>query len=213
MSRRSTREAEMALVRAVLRREPGAWEKFYKKYHRLMASCIRRVYHKHGVNPDSEEMEDLMAQVCLNLVDKDFRKLRMYDPERGHRLSSWVGLISANTAYDALRRRAPEHVSLDDPDTGVAATTPARDPSPLDHVEAEERRELLRRAVSQLTESERRFVYLFYQSRLEPQEVARQLGVKVSTVYSRKNKVKAKLLRIVSELLGVEGRDPESGSY
>ncbi len=192
--------AELDLVRDVLARKPGAWERFYQKYYRLMLSCVRKVYAKHGVLLDEEEQSDLLATVCYNFVKNDFHKLRVYDPKRGHRLSSWVGLISTNTAYDALRRRGPDLSSIDDPEHQLPPLTSGL-PSPLDEVEHAERIDVLGRVVSLLTESERRFVHLYYGERLDPPELAKRLGITVNTVYSRKNKVKAKIVRLASKIL------------
>ncbi len=194
------KQADLALVRDILARKPGAWERFYEKYYRLMLSCIRKVYAKHGVLLDEDEQEDLLATVCFNFLRNDFHKLRVYDPERGHRLSSWVGLISTNTAYDALRRRGPDLSSLDDPDHSLPPLTTSL-PSPLEEVEKEERIDVLQRAISLLTASERRFVQLYYVDKLDPAEVARRLDISVNTVYSRKNKIKSKLVRIAAKIV------------
>lgn len=193
-------EAELALVRDILAKKPGAWEAFYEQYYRLMLSCIRKVYAKHGVVLDEDEQQDLLATVCYNFLKNDFHKLRVYDPDRGHRLSSWVGLISTNTAYDALRKRGPDLASLDDTEHQLPPLATSL-PSPLEEVEREEQMEVLARAVSLLTESERRFVQLYYVEKLDPAEVAKRLGVSVNTVYSRKNKVKGKLIRIAMKIL------------
>ena len=196
---------DLEMVRSVITGEPGAWQRFYRKYHRLMLACVRRVYHKHGVMLSAEEQEDLLANVCLNFVKRDFQKLRLYDPERGHRLSSWVGLISANTAYDALRRRGPEQVSFDDPD-GRMPVLSAKDATPFDDLYESERNDVLQRAIEHLSAADREFVHYYYRMRMEPKQIATRLGISVNTVYSRKNKVKAKLIQIGRRLL--DGRSP-----
>jgi len=200
MLKEERQRADLEMVQAVVADEPGAWQRFYRKYHRLMLACIRRVYHKHGVRLSADEQEDLLANVCLNLVRKDYKKLRLYDPERGHRLSSWVGLISANTAYDALRRRGPEHVSFDDPDSRMPVLS-VKDATPFDDLYEAERSDVLQRAIAHLSASDREFVHYYYRMRMEPKQIAAQLGISVNTVYSRKNKVKAKLVQIGRRLL------------
>src|SRR3954469_13832929 len=96
------------LVKAVLAGEPAAWPTFYAKHERLVYSCIRKVLYRYHAQYNDEDLEDLASATALNIVKDDFKKLRMFDPNRGYKLSSWVGLIATNTAHDALRRRGPD---------------------------------------------------------------------------------------------------------
>lgn len=193
------RSEERLLIDAVLRREPGAWQRFFQKHERLVMACLRRVYHRYHVPLPQEEMEDLVGTVCLDLVRDDFRKLRLFDPDRGYRLSSWVGLIATNVAHDALRRRAPAAASTDDAQSPVAELQSPL-PDPLEQADHREQVELLARAVSSLSRTEQEFVRRYYLEGNSPEEIAQATGVSVNTVYSRKNKVRAKLLRLVEGL-------------
>src|SRR3979490_793126 len=73
---------------------------------------------RYGAAFNDEDVEDLVSATALNVVKDDYKKLRSFDPPRGYKLSSWIGLIATNTAHDALRRRAPtevwQAVALDD---------------------------------------------------------------------------------------------------
>jgi RNA polymerase sigma-70 factor (ECF subfamily) len=107
-----------------------------------------------------------------------------------------VGLIATNTALDALRRRAPTDVwsaaSIDDTDPGLPAlTSTARTPG-----EELERKDAVRQAqeaISTLSAQERLFLEYYYVEELEPEEIARLMGISLNTVYSRKNKIREKL--------------------
>ena len=90
------------LVQAVLAREPAAWPTFFAKYERLVISCIRKVMRRYGAAFNDEDIEDLVSATALNIVKDDYKKLRAFDPTRGYKLSSWVGVIATNTAHDAL---------------------------------------------------------------------------------------------------------------
>lgn len=193
------RSAEKRLIEGVLRRTPGAWQEFFKKHERLVLACLRRVYHRYHVPLPQEEMEDLVGAVCLDLVRDDYRKLKLFDPDRGYRLSSWVGLIATNVAHDALRRRAPAASSTDDAQ-GPMAELKSPLPDPLEQADHREQVELLARAVTFLSPTEQEFVARYYVEGLTPEEIAVATGVSVNTVYSRKNKVRAKLVRLVEDL-------------
>src|SRR5207302_5216989 len=118
---------------------------------------------------------------------------------RGYKLSSWVGLIATNTAHDALRRRtpieSPSTASLEDPESGV---DPAADgESAEEAMERADRAQVLKQAIAQLGPSDRLFVQYYFEHEMEPEDIARLMGISINTVYSRKNKVREKLKRIL----------------
>ncbi len=199
MSQDLTGLSDQELLAAVLQRRIGAWDAFYRRFHRLMASCVRKVYARYGVQYSPEDMEDLLGNVCFNLVKNDYRKLRLYDLDKGYKLSSWVGLISTNTAHDELRRREPEHLSIDGDAEYVQI--PARSIDPLASIEKEEQKRFLQTAMWGLSETDRHFVDLYYNLRLDPDEIAARLSINVNTVYSRKNKIRNKLIQLVRKIL------------
>ena len=188
--------AELALLKTVIDREPGAWLTFFKKHERLILACLRRVYARYHVPLPQEELEDLVGMVCLDLVKDEYRKLRLFDPERGYRLSSWIGLIATNIAHDALRRRAPPHTSTDD-DESPLAELQSQGPDPLEELDHKEKVEMLARAVKHLTATDQEFIQLYYGQQKSPEEIAQITGVSINTVYSRKNKVRGKLVKLV----------------
>jgi len=186
------------LLNGVLDEEPGAWNGFYERYRRLMIACVRKVLRRYTAVYIEADIEDTTNMVCLNLIKDDYKKLRAYDPERGCKLSSWVGLIATNTALDALRRRAPLHESLEvgPHDEPYQVADPGA--SPADVLEHRSKWERLQAAVAQLGDSDRLFMELYYDRQLEPEQIARMMRISINTVYSRKNKVREKLRRIVS---------------
>lgn len=191
--------SEQDLLQDVLARKPDAWTEFYRRYERLIIACVRRVLNRYAVPCPPEDLEDLLNTVCLELLRKDFKKLRAYDPERGYKLSSWVGLIATNAAHDSLRRRGPTMHSLDaEEQNWHDATDPA--PSPSELALLRERQDLLNEAVEHLSPGERAFLRHYYQEGLDPAEIAELLGISVNTVYSRKNKVRANLRKVVDRL-------------
>jgi len=194
------RVAEGRMIQAVIDRAPGGWQAFFKKHERLILACLRRVYARYSVPLSRDELEDLVSQVCLDLLRADFRKLKLFDPDRGYRLSSWVGLIATNIAHDALRRRAPPSTSTDDEDSPLSELQSSL-PDPLEQVTQKEQMELLARAVALLTPTDQEFIRLYYLEQLTPDEIGVKTGVSVNTVYSRKNKVRAKLVKIMKSFV------------
>jgi RNA polymerase sigma-70 factor, ECF subfamily len=188
------------LVAVVLQGRLLAWPAFYARFERLMRACIRRTLRWYGAPGSDSDLEDLLSAVCLNIIKDDYRKLRLFDFGRGYRLSSWVGLIATNTAIDALRRREPEHASVDDP-TGRAHEVPSGTPTPFDQLHRHEEAKLLQIAVRQLSEGDRLFLEYYFEHELEPSVIAERMGIAIATVYSRKNKVREKLRVMVERLI------------
>jgi RNA polymerase sigma-70 factor (ECF subfamily) len=199
----SDKRPDLELLQAVIDQEPGTWQVFFKRHQRLILACLRRVYTRYHVPVTQDQLEDLVSMVCLDLVKDDYKKLRKYDPERGYRLSSWIGLIATNIAHDALRRRGPPHTSTDDEDSPLAELQ-SRLPDPLEVLDHKERVEILARAVKFLTETDQEFIRLYYGEQRTPEEIAAASAVSVNTVYSRKNKVRGKLVKLVRSLTRVD---------
>ncbi|MBU1238233.1 hypothetical protein KJ865_00870, partial [Myxococcota bacterium] len=99
---------ELLLLSQVLEGSTKAFGNFHTRYRRLVISCVRRVFLKHTVDVSQEDLEDTVGQAFLNMVKDDYRKLRLYDSDKGYKFSSWIGLIATNTAYDHLRKRTPK---------------------------------------------------------------------------------------------------------
>jgi len=195
----SNQRSDIELLQAVIGGKPGAWQTFFKRHERLILACLRRVYNRYHVPLGREQLEDLVGMVCLDLVRGDYKKLRKYDPDRGYRLSSWVGLIATNIAHDALRRRGPPHASTDDEDSPLTELQSSL-PDPLEVLNHKERVDILAEAVTHLTPTDQEFIRLYYQEQRTPEEIAEASGVSVNTVYSRKNKVRGKLVKLVRTL-------------
>ncbi|HEY3354883.1 MAG TPA: sigma-70 family RNA polymerase sigma factor [Polyangia bacterium] len=199
-----------ALVTAVLAGDPAAWPAFQARFERLILSCIRKALGCYAARSSPEDIEDLVSGVCLNIIKDDYRKLRMFDPRRGYRLSSWVGLIATNTVIDALRRRDPRPVSLDEPGApGIDA--PSGAPDPEAHLASAEEAEILAQALARLSASDRLFLEYTLDYELDPVDLARQMQVAVATIYSRKNKVREKLRKHALTILAASQEGSPTG--
>ncbi len=188
---------EAELVAAVLAGEAAAWPAFFSRYERLIISCVRKVLLRYGAYHSEEDIEDLVSATALNMVKDDYRKLRAFDPTRGYKLSSWIGLLATNTAHDALRQRPPRSVSLE-AEEGAGHDVPAEEVDPAERVLREQQARRLEEAVAQLSPTEQLFVRYYFEDELEPEQIAELMQISVNTVYSRKNKVREKLRRIVA---------------
>ncbi|HJZ85060.1 MAG TPA: sigma-70 family RNA polymerase sigma factor [Polyangia bacterium] len=196
-----------ALLESVLTRDEQAWSELVRRYRGLIFRCITKVTSKYASVLSSDDVSEIFADVLVNLVRDDMRKLRAYDPARGSKLGSWIGLISIHTAYDYLRQHARQPM-LDRLDHALERES--ADPSPEEAVMAHERWERLGRLLESFTARDRRFVDLYFSRGMAPEAVAEAMNISVKTVYSKKNKIRVKLERMTRRLPAI-ANDNDAG--
>jgi RNA polymerase sigma-70 factor (ECF subfamily) len=186
-------DADRSLVAALLADDAKAWREFRRRYDRLVLSCIRKATARFvAVSPD--DVRDIHAQLCLSLLVCDKAKLRAFDPARGARLSTYVGLLARHCAYDWLgvRRREPLGEDLE-----RAAGLAGDSPDPFDAALEGERARLAVCLLRRMSERDQRFLAL-YLAGTDPREIARLMRMNVKSVYSKKHKIQARLGSIVA---------------
>jgi RNA polymerase sigma-70 factor, ECF subfamily len=182
------------LLQGLLADEPAAWTEFNQRYGRLIERCIRRVLSRFSYIDSNEEVREVNAGLCLQLLARNKYKLRSYNDQRGTKFSTWLGLLASHAAYDYLRARRREphtrEVDFEASDDSV--------PTPFDACAAREEAERVRELLADFSEKDRQFVILYFSEGLEPEEVAREMGISVKTVYSKKHKIRARLEELVA---------------
>jgi RNA polymerase sigma-70 factor (ECF subfamily) len=188
---------ELELLDALLDGEKQRWGEFVARYERLIVSCVLKVLRRYGALFTAEDLDDLVADAWLLLLRDDMKKLRQYRRDRGFRLASWIGLIATNSTIDQLRARAADAKPLDDVAESCVISS---EESPDARVDAMKRAKLAQAALAQLTAEERAFVHDCFHEERSPEEMARERGVSINTVYSRKFKLRDKLARILRSM-------------
>jgi len=196
--RDETLHEERRLLERLLSGDSRAFSEFYRRYHRLVASCVRKVFIKWSADFTEDEIDDVIGSVFLGFMQNDYKKLRMFDPNRGFRLSTWVGIIATNATVDHIRRNAYPTVSYEDAFQRKELQSSFL--SPAEHLERQEEQRLVAAAMETLTPGDREFLQLVYDLQLPPEEIAARLKLNINTVYSKKNKIIHKLIDAVKEL-------------
>jgi RNA polymerase sigma-70 factor, ECF subfamily len=186
------------LLRHVLRSEGRAWAELVRRYRPLIYRCITKVTLKYAPTLGSADLDEIFADVMMQLVRDDMHKLRIYNPARGTKLGSWIGMISVNAAYDFLRS-AGRRPLLDKVD-GAVDPHEECDRTPLDMLIEKERWTHLNEMLSEFTDKDRTFVELYYQRGMEADEIAAEMQISLKTVYSKKHKIRAHLVRCLERL-------------
>lgn len=193
----SQAEQDAALVRALIAHEHKAWRLFTTQYSGVVLSCIRRVLGRFSRVTSEHDIDEVYARFCSELLAHDCKKLRAYDPQKGSRLSTWLGLLASNATYDYLRRLKRDRVCDPLLDTDHHASGEL---SPYDQVALAERARLASEILSELSERDREFVELYFGEGLDVDAIAARMGINVKTVYTKKHKITARLERMLLRL-------------
>jgi RNA polymerase sigma-70 factor, ECF subfamily len=189
---------ERDFVAALVDGNANAWREFQKRYDRLILRCITKVT-KRFTSVSQDDVREIYAQLVVSLLANAHAKLRAFDPARGSRFSSYIGMLAIHCAYDWLRaiRREPQREGL-----AEAAELSSDLPDPFEAAAAQERAALAARVMEGFSERDRTFAALYFGEGMEPHEIARSMKISVKTVYSKKHKIQSKLESIVAAIRG-----------
>ncbi len=202
------------LVEAMLVNDTRAWREFQRRYDRLIHRCITKVTRRFASIVMHEDVREIYASLLLSLLANDKHKLKSFDPARGNRFSSWIGLLAINSAYDYLRalKREPAKGTL-----AEAADLVCELPDPYEQAVEQERAQIAARTLAGFSAKDKAFAALYFGEGMEPTEIARVLSISVKTVYSKKHKIQSRLESVlgtgpddsgVVPALGVSGERP-----
>jgi RNA polymerase sigma-70 factor (ECF subfamily) len=200
VSKNSAEWTDKDLLKFVLRNDARGWAELIRRFKPLIYRCITKVTLKYAPSLGSADLDEIYADVMMQLVRDDMHKLRIYNPARGTKLGSWIGMISVNAAYDFLRGVGRRPV-LDKVDGAVDVHEDC-DRTPLDQLIEKERWQHLNSLLSDFTDKDRTFVELYYHKGLEAEEIAAEMQISLKTVYSKKHKIRAHLMRCLEKVAG-----------
>jgi RNA polymerase sigma-70 factor (ECF subfamily) len=192
-----TVEGEAALVRDMLAGSGHAWRAFHTRYDRLIYRCIAKVTARFAARMSGDEIAEIYGTLLVQLCSNDMGKLRGFDPGRGARLSSWIGLLAINCAVDHLRalRSEPRRASLDEvEEMGTLA------PQPDEVLDLKERARLADEILRDFSEKDREFVTLYFGEGLDVEQIAERMHISIKTVYSKKHKIQTRIEARIEEL-------------
>lgn len=167
-----------------------AFGELVRRYQRELYGYLRRYL------GDDHLADDVFQNTFLQV----YVKSNQY--EAGRPVRPWLYTIATNQAVDALRRNGRHPTTSLDQTVREAGDGELRSlmellessaSSPLEHVQADERRLVVRAAVDQLPDFLRSVVILAYYQGLKYREIADILDIPVGTVKSRLHAALVKL--------------------
>ncbi len=187
---------EAAFLNDLLNDDPAAWRTFNSRYSRLIYSCISKVMARFSSVTGGDDVREVYATLCVQLLANDKKKLRSFQSDRGTKLGSWLGMLATHAAYDHLRsvKRTPAHSPLVE-----AESLSTESPNPYELSLHRERATQLTRLMDSLSIKDQMFFKLYFAEGLSPDQVAERMGISIKTVYSKKHKITAKLEALLGE--------------
>ena len=177
------REHDAALIQRTLDGDEGAFTTLVKKYQKWVHTLVWR---KIG---DFHTAEELTQDIFL----KVYKKLSTLKPPE--RFPGWLYVITTRHCITWLRKKRVSTISLNAmPTTELEALCYARyEAARGEEASVEHQRELVKRLLQKLPESERTVVTLYYLAEMTSEEVSAFLGVSPNTVRSRLRRARKRL--------------------
>jgi RNA polymerase sigma-70 factor (ECF subfamily) len=187
---------DVTLLEGLVADDERAWREFNTRYSRLIYRCITRVTARFSAVVSAEDVREIYAMLCVGLLANDKRKLRSFEPGRGNKLGSWLGMLAIHAAYDHLRqvKREPRRAALSEAEQLTSTTE-----DPAEACELRERARLVSEILKDFSAKDRQFVALYFGDGLDPEEVARRMRISVKTVYSKKHKIQSRLESLLAQ--------------
>lgn len=191
--------SEKELLAVCIQGDKTAWDVFVEKYTDLVYHTIHKTLKLYCPDFLYQELEDIHNSVFLSLLENDHRKLRQYKGINGCTVSSWVMIITTNTALNFIKKGGRVNISLEDsPGEGKPVLETIADPqsSVIDQIAESEKTKLMDGLMEGLSASDRLFLKYCYEDDLPPEEIAGIMNLSVSAIYSKKSRIIDKLQKV-----------------
>jgi RNA polymerase sigma-70 factor (ECF subfamily) len=184
-------DKDRILLERCLQHKPGAWNDFVDRFLGSIYHVIRYTAHLRSVPLAPEDVEDLAAEVLLQIVAQDYRVLREF--RRQSSLFTYLTVIARRICVNELAKR---HSRPDTPAGGTPRNEvrPAREPEDRPRQTGGlESLEEVARLLRQLPARERAVVRMFYLEGRTYEEISTELNIPVNSIGPILSRAKRKL--------------------
>ncbi|MCI0701350.1 MAG: sigma-70 family RNA polymerase sigma factor, partial [Planctomycetia bacterium] len=176
------------LLKRCLNREPGSWNDFVDRFLSLIYHAIGYTAHLRSVRLAPEDVEDIAAEVLLQIVANNFQVLREFRKESS--LATYLTVITRRICIHELLRRQKVKDAIKHGESRVVEPEPDDAPAAQKGMESlEEVEKLLRR----LSGKEREIVRLYYLEGRTYEEISTETEVPVNTIGTILSRARKKL--------------------
>jgi RNA polymerase sigma-70 factor (ECF subfamily) len=180
------------LVECVLAGDQYAFEQLFDRHKRMVAGLASRYFRRH------EEIEELVQTSFA----KAYTELDKFKGNFDKSFGSWLGRITINTCFDALRmkRRRPETLDCELSDEeSVSLMDSISDNS--GHTDDLQMRDLADKLLSKLAPPDRALLEMLYTDEMSVAQIADVMGTSQSNVKVRAWRARRQLRKIVGKLM------------
>jgi RNA polymerase sigma-70 factor (ECF subfamily) len=164
------------LLKRCLQHSPGAWNDFVDQFLGLVYHVIHHTAHLRSMPLRPEDVEDLAAEVLLQVVAGDYAVLRQFRGQSS--LATYLTVIARRICVHELARRAVSRSIQARPDGRRAALVDEHPRTGVGLETLEEVAQLLRK----LPARERAVVRLYYLEGRTYEEIATELNVPINSI-------------------------------
>ncbi len=189
-SQQEDRSIELELIARIARSERAAFEELYTRYSNILYATAFKFLKQDA------DAQDVVQDVFIQIWDK----AKLYDPTKGKPLT-WVLTMTRNRSIDrirAIQRRSRLRNDFET-ETTVDESTEIREA--LSKVDANEKGQILRDAVSSLSLQQRVVIEMAFFRGHTQTEIAEKLGEPLGTIKARARRGLMKLKESLDEQL------------
>lgn len=164
------------LLKRCLNHEAGSWNEFVERYLGLIYHTINHASHLRSVPVRPEDVEDLAAEILLQIVANDYAVLRQFRKDAS--LATYLTVIARRICvHELAKRQSAREVQ---PADNKPASEPEFDAAP--RAAGLETLEEVAKLLKKLPSRERQVVRLFYLEGRTYEEISTQLDLPVNTI-------------------------------
>lgn len=159
------------LIKRCLNREPGSWNDFVDQFLGLIYHVIHHTAHLRSMPLSPEDVEDLAAEVLLQIVANDYAFLRQFRAQSS--LATYLTVVTRRICVQELARKA---AAREVRGTNSAETD---DDSPVSGLETLEE---VAKLLSKLPGKEKDIVRLHYLEGRTYEEISTELNIPINSI-------------------------------
>ena len=171
----------------------------FAAFEELVARHRDKVYARaFSMMRNEDEALDLSQDAWI----KGWRRLEQFHGKSS--FATWMTRITINLCLDQIRKkkrqRAESIEQMDEESGGVERRMPSVNPNPTEGLERKDLRQMIDKALGQLSEVHRTVLVLHEFEELEYKEIAKRLGCSIGTVMSRLFYARRKMASLLGNL-------------
>jgi RNA polymerase sigma-70 factor (ECF subfamily) len=176
------------LLQRCLTKQPGSWNDFVDRFLSLIYHVVQHTAYLRSVKLTPEDMEDIAAEILLQIVADDYKLLRQFRGQAN--LSTYLTVIARRICVHELNRRQAVRDAIRRGDVKAPAE-PVEDN--IAATKSLESLEEVERLLRKLKGPEREIVRLFYLEGRTYEEISTETNVPVNTIGSVLSRARKKL--------------------